>query len=76
MGTAGESGAPGAVAPPTARATGGLDTSQGGDMAEMILFGLLTMMAVVIVAGLLDRLLDFDELPTSTDGDPWGNDRR
>ena len=45
-------------------------------MAEMILFALLTMMAVVIVAGLLDRLLDFDELPTTTDGDPWGNVRR
>jgi hypothetical protein len=47
-------------------------------MTGIILFGLFAMMAVVIVAGILDRLLDFDELPTSTstDGDPWGSDRR
>jgi len=48
-------------------------------MTGIILFGLIAMMAVVVVAGLLDRLLDFDELPTSTsptDVDGWGPDRR
>jgi hypothetical protein len=47
-------------------------------MTGIILFGLFAMMAVVVVAGLLDRLLDFDELPTSTSGDadPWAPDRR
>jgi hypothetical protein len=47
-------------------------------MTGIILFGLFAMMAVVVVAGLLDRLLDFDELPTSTsaDTDVWGADRR
>lgn len=44
-------------------------------MAEMILFGLITTMAIIVVAGLLDRLLDFDELPTTFDGDPWGDAR-
>ena len=46
-------------------------------MTGIILFGLFAMMAVVVVAGLLDRLLDFDELPsTSGDADAWGPDRR
>lgn len=41
-------------------------------MSEIIVFGAVAMLVVVALAGLLNRLLDFDELPVTTDGDPRG----
>lgn len=36
-------------------------------MTGMILIGLAAVLMVVVVAGLLDRLLDFDDLTSSAD---------
>jgi hypothetical protein len=38
-------------------------------MAEILLFGLLAVLVVVVVAGILNRLLDFDDLTASSDSD-------
>ena len=38
-------------------------------MTEIALIGLLAMLVVVIVAGFLNRLLDFDEPSTWREGD-------
>jgi hypothetical protein len=37
------------------------------DMTGMMLIGLAAAVLVVVVAGLLDRLLDFDDLSSSAD---------
>jgi ammonia channel protein AmtB len=39
------------------------------EMTEIALIGLLAMLVVVIVAGFLNRLLDFDEPSTWREGD-------
>jgi hypothetical protein len=36
-------------------------------MTEIMLIGLAAVVLVVVVAGLLDRLLDFDDLTSSSD---------
>jgi hypothetical protein len=38
-------------------------------MTGIILIGLAAALVVVVVAGILDRLLDFDDLSTTTDND-------
>jgi hypothetical protein len=37
-------------------------------MTGIMLIGLAAVVLVVVVAGLLDRLLDFDDLTSSSDG--------
>jgi hypothetical protein len=36
-------------------------------MTGIVLFGLVAAVLVVVVAGLLDRLLDYDDLTSSSD---------
>jgi hypothetical protein len=38
-------------------------------MTGIMLIGLAAVLVVVVVAGILDRLLDFDDLSASTDND-------
>jgi hypothetical protein len=39
-------------------------------MSEMFVFGAVAMLIVIVLAGLLNRLLDFDELPLTGDAEP------
>lgn len=38
-------------------------------MTGIMLIGLVAVLVVVVVAGILDRLLDFDDLSASSDND-------
>jgi hypothetical protein len=40
-------------------------------MTEILFVGLIAILTIVVVARLLDRLLDFDELTACTKADTW-----
>jgi hypothetical protein len=47
--------------------SGGPEPDEVMCMTGMMLIGLAAVVLVVVVAGLLDRLLDFDDLTSSSD---------